>query len=76
MQESKSQRKRRLSDRERRRIETIKQRHGADWFYRNAKKAGKSTPTKFNSETGSAAAKARWAKAREERGKGITNGAN
>lgn len=65
MQESSSQKKRRLNSRERRRVETIKLRHGADWFHRNAKKAGKSTPTKFNSETGSAAAKARWAKVRE-----------
>lgn len=71
MQESKSQKKRRLSERERRRIATIKERHGADWFHRNAKKAGKSTPTKFNSETGSATANARWAKVRENREKGI-----
>lgn len=76
MQESTPQRRRRLSDRERRRIETIKQRHGADWFHRNAKKAGKSTPTKFDSATGSAAANARWAKVREGREKGITNGEN
>jgi hypothetical protein len=70
MQESKSQKKRRLSDRERRRIETIKQRHGADFFHRNAKKAGKMTPTKFDSATGSAAAKARWARVRESREEG------
>lgn len=73
MQESKAQRRRRLDDRERRRIDTIKQRHGADFFHRNAKKAGKATPTKFNSETGSAAAKARWAKVRENREKGTVN---
>lgn len=70
MQESKSQKKRRLSDRERRRIETIKQRHGADFFHRNAKKAGKMTPTKFDSATGSAAAKARWARVSESREEG------
>lgn len=70
MQESKSLRKRRLSGREQRRIETIKQRHGADFFHRNAKKAGKATPTKFDSETGREAAKARWDKVRREREKG------
>lgn len=70
MQESTSQKRRRLSDRERRRIQTTKQRHGADYFHRNAKKAGKLTPTKFNSESGSAAANARWAKVRENREKG------
>lgn len=73
MQESKAQRRRRLEDRERRRIETIKLRHGADFFHRNAKKAGKATPTKFNSATGSAAAKARWDKFREAREKGQPN---
>jgi len=74
MKESNPQRKRRLSDRERRRVATIKQRHGADFFHRNAKKAGKMTPTKFNSATGSAAANARWAKVRESREEGTTNG--
>lgn len=68
MQESKASKKRRLSDRERRRIATIKERHGADWFHRNAIKAGKLTPTKFSSETGKAAAKARWEKHRREKG--------
>lgn len=43
-------------DREQRRIETTKARHGADFFPRNARKAGRATPTKFNSQTGRAAA--------------------
>lgn len=70
MQESKASKKRRLSSRERRRIETIKKRHGADFFHLNAKKAGKMTPTKFDSTTGSAAAKARWDRYKEEKGGG------
>lgn len=75
MQESKSLRKRRLNDRERRRIETIEKRHGKDFFHRNSKKAGKLSPTKFNSETGSAAATKRWADHRErkELGNGSEN---
>lgn len=68
MQESKSQRKRRLNDRERRRIETVKKKHGADFYHRNSKKAGKSSPTKFNSESGSAAANKRWEDYRREKG--------
>ncbi len=68
MQESREARRRRLNDRERRRIATTKQRHGADFFTRNAKKAGKSSTTKFNSETASLAAKKRWEKHRRERG--------
>ena len=71
MKESKSVKKRRISERERRRISTNKERHGADWFHRNAKKAGKLTPTKFNSETASAAAKKRWSAHRE---KGVQHG--
>lgn len=68
MPESKAQKRRRNSDREARRIATTKAKHGADFFHRNAKIAGKQTPTKFNSETASAAANARWEKARRERG--------
>lgn len=74
MQESKAQKKRRLSSRERRRIETIKQRHGSDFFHINAKKAGKMTPTKFDSTTGSAAAKARWDRYKAERKEGGKDG--
>jgi hypothetical protein len=70
MQESKSQAKRRVSEREQRRIATVKQKHGADFYHRNSKKAGKLSPTKFNSDSGSAAAKARWDKHRENREKG------
>jgi len=67
MQESKPAKKRRLSSRERRRIETIKSRYGADFFHRNAKKAGSLTPTKYDSESGRAAANKRWEKHRAER---------
>lgn len=51
-------------EREKKRIATIKARHGKDWLHDNAIKAGKLTPTKFNSETASKAAKARWARHR------------
>ena len=68
MQESKSQRRRRRNDSQRRRIDTIKAKRGPDWFHRNAKKAGKLSPTKFNSETASAAANKRWENYRREKG--------
>lgn len=60
-------RKKRLADRDRRRVETIKRKKGANWFHENAKKAGKLTPTKYDSDTGRAAANARWEKHRAER---------
>lgn len=63
--------KKQLSEREIRRIETTKKRHGADFFHRNAVKAGRQTPTKFNSETARAAAKKRWANRKK---KGQVNG--
>ena len=68
--ESRSQ-QRKHDDREMRRKETIYARHGRDFFHRNSKKAGKASPTKFTSDSGSAAANARWAKYRENREKGI-----
>ena len=52
--------KKRLSPREQQRINTTKERHGENFFHENAKKAAKSVPTKFNSETGSSAANKRW----------------
>lgn len=64
--------KKRLSERELRRIETTKKRHGDDFWHRNAVKAGKKTPTKFDSERGREAARKRWAAHREK--KGLTNG--
>lgn len=68
MQESKSQKRRRLSDREARRIATTRKNHGQDFYHRNSKKAGKLSPTKFNSESASDAAKKRWEKHRREKG--------
>lgn len=53
-------------ERERKRIATIKSRHGEDFIKKNAVKAGKLTPTKFNPTTASEAAKKRWAKHRAE----------
>lgn len=68
MQESKPSRRRRVDDREARRIATTKRKHGADFFHRNSKKAGKLSPTKFNSDTASAAANKRWETYRREKG--------
>lgn len=63
--------KKQLSEREIRRIETTKNRHGQDFFHRNAKAAGKQSTTKFNSESGRAAIQKRWANHRK---KGKQNG--
>lgn len=52
--------KKRLSEREARRIATRKRNHGDDFDSRNARHAAQFVPTKFNSATGSAAAKKRW----------------
>lgn len=68
MKESSAQRRRRRSNREIRRIRTTKLRHGADFYHRNGKQAGKLSTTKFSSETASIAAKKRWAKQRREKG--------
>lgn len=56
--------RKRHSEREARRIATIKERHGENFFADNAAKAGKQSGTKFNSASGKAAADARWAAAR------------
>ena len=52
--------RKRLSEREQRRIATRRARHGEDFDSRNARHAAQFVPTKFNSATGSAAAKKRW----------------
>lgn len=67
-------RKRRIADRDRRRIETIRKRKGPNWFHDNAKRAGKFASPHNTSEKGRAAANARWQKHREE--KGVTGGSN
>lgn len=56
-----------LTERERRRIATRRARHGEDFDSRNARHAASFSHTKFNSRTGSAAAKLRWQKYREEK---------
>lgn len=61
----------RLSDRERRRLQTRKDRYGPDFDRLNARAAGKMSPTKFNSATGSAAAKLKWKRYRIEKAKKI-----
>jgi hypothetical protein len=57
----------RLSPREAQRIQTTKERHGDDFFSKNARTAGQQTPTKFDSDRGRAAAKLRWDRWRAER---------
>jgi hypothetical protein len=56
-----------LTERERRRIATRRERHGDDFDSRNARHAASFSQTKFNSKSGSAAAKLRWQKYREEK---------
>lgn len=59
--------RRKLPERERRRIATRRERHGDDFDSRNARHAASFSQTKFNSKSGSAAAKLRWQRYREER---------
>lgn len=61
--------RKKLPERERRRIATRRERHGDDFDSRNARHAASFSQTKFNSKTGSQAAKLRWQKFREERAK-------
>lgn len=61
--------RRKLTERERRRIATRRERHGDDFDSRNARHAASFSQTKFNSKTGSQAAKLRWQKFREEKAK-------
>jgi hypothetical protein len=56
-----------LSDREKRRLATRRERNGDDFDSRNARHAGRHTHTKFNSATGRDAAKLRWTKYREDK---------
>jgi hypothetical protein len=55
----------RLSERERRRIATRRERNGEDFDSRNARHAASFSQTKFNSKTGQAAAKLRWQRYRD-----------
>ena len=59
--------RRKLSERERRRIATRRERHGDDFDSRNARHAASFSQTKFNSSTGQAAARKRWQDYREKR---------
>ena len=59
--------RRRLSERERRRVATRRERHGEDFDSRNARHAASFSQTKFNSKTGRHAAKLRWQRYREEK---------
>ncbi len=56
-----------LDEREQRRIATRRERYGADFDSRNARHAASFAKTKFNSRTGSEAAKKRWAKHRADK---------
>lgn len=59
--------RKKLPERERRRIATRRERHGEDFDSRNARHAASFSQTKFNSKSGSAAAKLRWQRFREEK---------
>ena len=59
--------RKKLSERERRRIATRRENNGEDFDSRNARHAASFSKTKFNSNTGSAAAKLRWQRYREEK---------
>ena len=63
--------KKRLSEREARRIATLKRKRGDDFYSINGQHSGKFTKTTFNSVTGSAAAKLKWKKYREEKARKI-----
>lgn len=59
--------RKKLPERERRRIATRRERHGEDFDSRNARHAASFSQTKFNSKSGSAAAKLRWQRWREKK---------
>ncbi len=61
----KRKKKKPLSQRERQRIATTRENQGEDFFSLNAQQAGLMSPTKFTSESGAAAANARWKRWRE-----------
>lgn len=59
--------RKKLPERERRRIATRRERHGENFDSENARHAASFSQTKFNSKSGSAAAKLRWQRWREEK---------
>lgn len=59
--------RKKLPERERRRIATRRERHGDNFDSENARHAASFSQTKFNSKSGSAAAKLRWQRWREEK---------
>lgn len=68
--------RRKLSERERRRIATRRENNGEDFDSRNARHAASFSKTKFNSNTGSAAAKLRWQRYREEKARKVNQQPN
>lgn len=69
-------RKKRLSEREQRRLATRRRNYGSDFDRLNARVAGLKSPTKFNSESGREAAKLKWKKYRIEKAKKIRESQN
>ncbi len=59
--------RKKLPERERRRLATRREKNGEDFDSRNARHAASFSKTKFNSMSGSAAAKLRWQRYREEK---------
>lgn len=59
--------RKKLPERERRRIATRREKNGEDFDSRNARHAASFSKTKFNSASGSAAAKLRWQRYRAEK---------
>ncbi len=47
-------------------VKTTRERHGEDHYQKIGKKGGDKSPTKFDSEQGSRAAKIRWERFREK----------
>lgn len=68
--------KKRLSEREKRRLATRRRNYGSDFDRMNARVAGLQSPTKFNSQTGSEAAKLKWKRYRIEKAKKIRESQN
>lgn len=50
-------------------VKTMRRRYGQKWYKKNSAKAGRASPTKFDSDRGRAAAKARWDKWRKDQAK-------
>ena len=59
--------RKKLSERERRRLATRRERNGEDFDSRNARHAASFSQTKFTSLTGRNAAKLRWQRYRDEK---------